>query len=313
MSSYLGPDSKNTKYCLTGVLMHVGPDANHGHYVSHIQDMQSGHWFKFSDETVAPLQAKNLKLGHESDESLTLKKQQPKMPRTPKTGGVQSSNNAYMLVYMEKQHLLQIRANEIRENSLKDASKRSPDNSIPVDFPLHLKTKIEKDNLEFDEERSARLTSRIQEKEETRMKHKKMTEYYSSLSWDSDDDEDDTFEFLPLTWLIKWLANPNTCGLIETEELLCTHEKLDIDKLTEVKVVDCDIVSALYEEYGEGDGPRLDSTKLCHICVSNRARLISLSSRMTRDVQVLASQKSPDDGTGYWVGKKRFVKILFLV
>ena len=38
MSEYLeGPSQKPAIYCLTGVLMHVGPDANHGHYIAHIQ------------------------------------------------------------------------------------------------------------------------------------------------------------------------------------------------------------------------------------------------------------------------------------
>ena len=37
MSEYLDPSQKPAIYCLTGVLMHVGPDANHGHYIAHIQ------------------------------------------------------------------------------------------------------------------------------------------------------------------------------------------------------------------------------------------------------------------------------------
>ena len=56
MIEYLGPEAKNTKYSLTGVLMHLGPDANHGHYIANIQDMETGHWFRFSDETVNVLQ-----------------------------------------------------------------------------------------------------------------------------------------------------------------------------------------------------------------------------------------------------------------
>ena len=37
MSEYLESSQKSVIYCLTGVLMHVGPDANHGHYIAHIQ------------------------------------------------------------------------------------------------------------------------------------------------------------------------------------------------------------------------------------------------------------------------------------
>ena len=51
-------------------------------------------------------------------------------------------------------------------------------------------------------------------------------------------------------------------------------------------------MSQLLEEHG-GEGVRLDRSKLCEMCVANRARLISLEARMTRDQSFLASQKYP--------------------
>ena len=39
--------------------MHVGPDANHGHYIAHIQELETGNWFKFSDEHVVALDKKS--------------------------------------------------------------------------------------------------------------------------------------------------------------------------------------------------------------------------------------------------------------
>ena len=65
MSQYLKEDTSqpnncndlnNSSYVLTGVLMHVGSDANHGHYVAHIKDATTGHWFKFSDTQVETLE-----------------------------------------------------------------------------------------------------------------------------------------------------------------------------------------------------------------------------------------------------------------
>ena len=50
---------EETCYSLTGVLMHVGPDANHGHYIAHIQELETGNWFKFSDEHVVALDKKS--------------------------------------------------------------------------------------------------------------------------------------------------------------------------------------------------------------------------------------------------------------
>ena len=37
MSAYVGAPSGSHVYALKGVLMHVGADANHGHYIAHIQ------------------------------------------------------------------------------------------------------------------------------------------------------------------------------------------------------------------------------------------------------------------------------------
>merc|ERR1719244_683703 len=73
----------------------------------------------------------------------------------------------------------------------------------------------------------------------------------------------DSFEFVPTSWLMMWLANPSSCGPIETKHFLCLHENLDIDKLHEVKLCNPHTLNKLYNEYGGGEGPRLNSQKLC--------------------------------------------------
>ena len=57
MASYLReePSDENT-FHLTGVLMHVGAEASHGHYIAHIQEATTAQWFKFSDAQVERLQ-----------------------------------------------------------------------------------------------------------------------------------------------------------------------------------------------------------------------------------------------------------------
>ena len=47
--------------------MHVGAEANHGHYIAHIQEATTGQWYKFSDAYVEKIQGRNPKLGAESD------------------------------------------------------------------------------------------------------------------------------------------------------------------------------------------------------------------------------------------------------
>ena len=318
--------SSPTKYCLTGVLMHVGPDPNHGHYIAHIQDMESGNWFKFSDECVVHLQSKHLSLGVE-DEHLGLGKGRGKAGKKEniiKTG-FQKSNNAYMLVYMQQEKLIQIRAKETKEKLkrdavVRDAMKGDTNNSaeyvfsdgkvFPVDFPSHLRIKIEKDNQEFEAGLIEKYNTKIIEKREALSQQTKMQTDYLDLEYcsDSDLDLDDSFEFVPLDWLQRWLTSPSSVGRIETEPLLCLHGNLDIDRLHEVKLCSRAAVSRLYEEYGGADGPRLTSEHLCQMCVTNRARLTSLDFRMMRDQQFLAREREPDNGTGFWVGRKSYAR-----
>ena len=58
MSKYCDREGGGGIYYLIGVLMHVGPDANHGHYIAHIQELETGNWYKFSDEHVASMDTK---------------------------------------------------------------------------------------------------------------------------------------------------------------------------------------------------------------------------------------------------------------
>ena len=186
---------------------------------------------------------------------------------------------------------------------------------FPANFPVHLRTKIDRDNSDFMEESRERLRSRKAERVATRSKQRRMIEQYKGLRWqgihggESGDQlmrYQKPYEFLPTQFLISWLADPLTCGPIETRGLLCQHGNLDIDKLTEVKVCSADMVAALYKQHGEGEGPRLTQNKLCWTCVMNKARLISLEYKMSRDQEFLSKCESPCDGTGFWVGKRSF-------
>ena len=319
--------SSPTKYCLTGVLMHVGPDPNHGHYIAHIQDMESGNWFKFSDECVVHLQGKHISLGVEEEIIGPGKKGKVGKKEPLVKTGFQRSNNAYMLVYMQQEKLKEIRAKEIKEKLKRDTVIKAgvrgePHKSteyvysdgkvFPVNFPSHLRIKIEKDNQEFEANMLEKFNTKIQEKREAQNQQTKMQSDYLDLQYVSDSEaaseQDENFEFLPLVWIQSWLANPSICGPINTRQVLCLHDKLDIDKLHDVKLCSRSTVSRLYRQYGQGDGPRLTSERLCEMCVTNRARLTSLDFKMMRDQQFLVKESSPEDGTGFWVGRKSYMR-----
>ena len=321
--------SSPTKYCLTGVLMHVGPDPNHGHYIAHIQDMESGNWFKFSDECVVHLQGKHLSLGVEEEIIGPGRKGKVGKKENIVKTGFQKSNNAYMLVYMQQEKLKEIRAKEIKEKLKRDAVMKAgvrgePHKSteyvysdgkvFPVNFPSHLRIKIEKDNQEFEANTLEKINTKILEKREAANQQNKMQTDYLDLEFVSDSDsdgggdQDERFEFLPLVWIQSWLANPSLCGPINTRQVLCLHDKLDIDKLHDVKLCSRGTVSRLYRQFGVGDGPRLTWERLCEMCVTNRARLTSLDFKMIRDQQFLVKESSPENGTGFWVGRKSYAR-----
>ena len=186
---------------------------------------------------------------------------------------------------------------------------------FPANFPVHLRTKIDRDNSDFMEESRERLRSRKADRVATRSKQRRMIEQYRGLRWQGIQGGEagdqlmryqKPYEFLPSQFLMSWLADPLTCGPIETRGLLCMHGSLDIDKVVEVKVCSADMVAALYKQHGEGEGPRLTQNKLCWTCVMNKARLISLEYKMSRDQEFLSKCESPCDGTGFWVGKRSF-------
>jgi len=67
MSQYVNQPAGTHMYSLSGVLMHIGAEANHGHYVAHIHESSSGRWFKFSDAQVERLDRTSSSLGSEKD------------------------------------------------------------------------------------------------------------------------------------------------------------------------------------------------------------------------------------------------------
>ena len=291
------------------------------------QELGTGAWFKFSDETVAGLAGRTLRLAAEEEQG---KKGKGKAGK-----GVQNSNNAYMLVYMLQDSIRSIRAAEQLEKVKRAALARAaaavgeePEvkrrkveqetdyilyngKVFPAILPEYLRSKVDKDNTEFEEERRERVASRREERVEARSKQRRMVREYRGLKWSSAEASlsmhyHRSYEFLPHAWLLRWLADPLTCGPIETRGLLCVHSNLDIDKLAEVKVCSADTVGQLYRQHGAGEGPRLTSQRLCRTCVKNKARTISLEYRMARDQAFLAACPLPCDGTGFWVGKKSY-------
>ena len=74
------------------------------------------------------------------------------------------------------------------------------------------------------QEHEERMTSRQAERRESRNKQARMVKQYSGLKWPGGglsselargQSYERSFECLPITWIMRWLANPLTCGPIE--------------------------------------------------------------------------------------------------
>ena len=60
-------EKKELEEIIKKISKNLGAEANHGHYIAHIQETTNGQWFKFSDAHVEKLQGRNTRLGSEVD------------------------------------------------------------------------------------------------------------------------------------------------------------------------------------------------------------------------------------------------------
>lgn len=65
-----------------------------------------------------------------------------------------------------------------------------------------------------------------------------------------------SYEFVPLEWLKKWLDDSTAIKEIDNSQFLCSHGKLHPDKIGEAKRISLKAANLLFGRYG--GGPRLD-------------------------------------------------------
>ncbi|XP_076315892.1 ubiquitin carboxyl-terminal hydrolase 48-like [Tachypleus tridentatus] len=284
MSAYLQKPESPVLYDLSAVLIHRGPSAYSGHYVAHICDRVSGAWFKFNDETVEKMEGKKLQLGTEENiEEEGGGKQTGKPPRLSK--GHHASNNAYMLVY---------RARNPEQKEL------PPDNSCEWDLPEHLQEAVVEDNSRFEEWVMELGLMREQNVQSGKARQTEIRTLYDILPAT----EGGPKEWISSEWLMKWLnADVGQVDAIDNSGVLCIHNKLHPDKVTNVKYINQQAADELYEKYG--GGPRLrDAT--CTKCVESRCHLIRIRARVQEDSKTITSlfkMKISSDEDAFWVGK----------
>ncbi|XP_074505051.1 ubiquitin carboxyl-terminal hydrolase 48 [Sebastes fasciatus] len=272
-----GKEDQKLVYELSAVLIHRGISAYSGHYIAHVKDARTGDWYKFNDEEIEKMEGKKLQLGIEEDIAETVKSQARK-PKCSK--GYHCSRNAYMLVY------------KIQEEENLDPTWTN------VEVPAFLQRLVDQDNHKFEEWCNEMAHMRKQSVDKGKAKHEEVKELYDLLP--ARDGE--SYEFIPLDWLKKWLEDSTATKEIDNSLFLCSHGNLHPDKVGDSKRVSLQAAELLYERYS--GGPRLDGSSLCRECVGQRCRVLRLKNQLNEDYKEITNLvKRTLSGEGYWVGK----------
>ncbi|KAM9297028.1 ubiquitin carboxyl-terminal hydrolase 48 [Gastrophryne carolinensis] len=262
-------------YELSAVLIHRGVSAYSGHYIAHVRDPPTSHWYKFNDEEIDRMEGKKLQLGIEEDLEPA-----KAVARKPKCGrGLHCSRNAYMLVY-----------------KLRSAT---PQDQVHFEVPGFLQKLVELDNCKFEEWCVEMADMRRQSVDKGKAKHEEVQELYQRLPAPG---AGDAYEFVPLEWLQKWLDESTPARPIDNANFLCAHAKLHPDKISCVKRISGGAADVLYQRYR--GGPRLTADSLCRDCVVERCRVLRLKNQLNEDHKTIANLlKVTVTSEGFWVGK----------
>ncbi len=128
-----------------------------------------------------------------------------------------------------------------------------------------------------------------------------------------------SYEFVPLEWLKKWLDDSTAIKEIDNSQFLCSHGKLHPDNIGEVKRISSKAADLLFGRYGGisrlsrktffcqifycslmcfihvfiHPGWCLESS-LCRDCVTQRCRVIRLKNQLNEDYrEVMNLAKAP--------------------
>uniref|UniRef100_A0A147BGD4 Ubiquitin carboxyl-terminal hydrolase 48 n=1 Tax=Ixodes ricinus TaxID=34613 RepID=A0A147BGD4_IXORI len=295
LSSHLKKPAGTVEYSLAAVLNHQGPSANSGHYVAHIKDRLSGAWFSFNDEEVCKMPGSLLQLSSEENVASAASSGPAKQPgqKRKQAEETHDSTGAYMLVYKRKG--------------------QDPTNLFPADkddsfweLPDHLKAAVSKDNEDFEQwvaELDAMRAETVSAGKERQTELRSLYEQMHIVS-------DESFDWLPAEWLVKWLAQkpPKKVPPVDNSSVVCPHNLLDPQKVEKMKCVSSRAADVIYEKFG--GGPRLRGA-LCERCVGMQCRFLRVKAKVQADQKVISKLlkfKPSSDEPKVWVGKRSLQK-----
>ncbi|KAM7309846.1 ubiquitin carboxyl-terminal hydrolase 48 isoform X2 [Ixodes scapularis] len=203
------------------------------------------------------------------------------------------STGAYMLVYKRKGQ---------DSTNLFPADK---DDSF-WELPDHLKAAVSKDNEDFEQwvaELDAMRAETVSAGKERQTELRSLYEQMHIVS-------DESFDWLPAEWLVKWLAQkpPKKVPPVDNSSVVCPHNLLDPQKVEKMKCVSSRAADVIYEKFG--GGPRLRGA-LCERCVGMQCRFLRVKAKVQADQKLISKLlkfKPSSDEPKVWVGKRSLQK-----
>ncbi|ELR16489.1 ubiquitin domain containing protein [Acanthamoeba castellanii str. Neff] len=222
---------KGLAYELVGVLIHVGPGANVGHYIAHTRDEVTKKWWRFDDAVVTPLD--EAKIGIEKEP----KKNKKKGAALPE--GMTESSNSYMLIY-----------------ALKDR-----ETVAQPQLPASAQAFVDIDNREFEKQIEEYDMKAKEERERIEAHKQSYTAHFSTLGVPPGTKE---YNWIAVSWLRQWVIGSKELPPIDNTELMCAHDMLDPRKLSHAKRITPEAWSMLQSQFK--GGPVLSQECYCMPC-----------------------------------------------
>ena len=172
-------------------------------------------------------------------------------------------------------------------------------------IPSYIAKFVQRDNDKFEKwvdemnEMKASNITRGKEKQET------VKAIFKDLPYCITDGE--RFEWIPMSWLTKWLNDPSTTPAIEMTKCLCEHGKISIDKSLKMKCVSQTGSDQLYNLYG-GTCRMKGLDSLCMECVKSRCKQIQIKQKIFEDDKFISAlmKKNVMEEKFFWIGKGSF-------
>ncbi|KAG0459749.1 hypothetical protein HPP92_022877 [Vanilla planifolia] len=267
------PSETGFIYELSAILIHKGTAVNSGHYVAHIKDAKSGHWWEFDDEHVSKLGFHPF--GEDSSGS-SIKAEHMVFSNGNGTinsvangeinvlnhieGQIYSSTDAYMLMYT----CVNVKENYV--NSKKCFQKLESGVDVNnIYLPLHLYKEVQelnslvgKDCEEYQSKKDRHL-SYIKERREE-VKQVLSEAHVRSI--------EEPFFWISTEWLRQW-SDIITPPCIDNLPIQCSHGKVPFTRVTLMKRLSNTAWQWLFAKYG--GGPELTNDDFCIDCLKNAA------------------------------------------